>query len=186
MSRRLLACGFAGAMALTASLGAQSTPPRTPDQTPAQTRPKADDPAISGNTMVIVEGCLRPETDVPGRAVPEREHRPAVADADWVLTDTKMIKGMQPQVDGSSSAVGTSGTNAGPLMYTVKSANDHVHLGDHSNKRVSIEGVFTHEHRADNPVAYATDLVKLNASSIREVPGTCPKNDTSKRRPEKP
>jgi hypothetical protein len=165
MSRRLLGCGFAGAMALTVSLAAQSTP----SQTPAQ--PKSDDHSAHSAMAVTVEGCLRPETNVPGRAVPEREQRPAVADADWVLTDTKMIKGMQPQIDGSKSAVGTSGTKAPALMYKVKGDK----LGDYSNKRVRIEGTFTHEQRADNAVAFATDLVKLNATTISEVPGDCPK-----------
>ena len=177
MSRRILGCGLASALALTASLGAQ-----TPSQTPAQSAAKMDDSSMA----VTVDGCLRPETDVPGRAVPEREHRVAVADADWVLTDTKMVKGMQPQIDGSSSAVGTSGTKAPVLMYKVKSENDQVKLGDHSNKRVRIDGTFTHEHRAENPVAFATDLVKLNVTSITNISGDCPKNDSSKRQPEKP
>jgi hypothetical protein len=162
---------------LTASLAAQSTPP--------QPQAKTHDHAAMANMAVTIEGCLRPETDVPGRAVPERVHSQAVADADWVLTDTKMVKGMQPQVDGSSSAVGTSGTKAPALMYKVKTANDSVKLGDHSNKRVQIEGTFTHEHRADNPVSFATDLVKLNVAAIKDIAGDCPKNETDKRQPEK-
>lgn len=166
MSRRLLGCGFAGAMALTVSLAAQSAP----SQTPAKT--KADDHSAHAAMAVTVEGCLRPETNVPGRAVPEREHRPAVADADWVLTDTKMVKGMQPQVDGSQSAVGTSGTKAPALMYKVKGEN--LKFGDYKDKRVRIDGMFSHEQRADNPVAFATDLVKLNATTISEIPGDCP------------
>ncbi len=128
---------------------------------------------------VTVEGCLRPETSVPGRAVPEREHRPAVADADWVLTDTKMIKGMQPQIDGSSSAVGTSGTKAPALMYKVKGEN--VKFGDYSDKRVRIEGMFSHEARADNPAVFGADLVKLNATTITEIPGDCPKAQPEKK-----
>jgi hypothetical protein len=174
MSVRLLGCGFAGTMALTVSLAAQSAPSQTPAQAPAQA--KADDHAAM---MVTVEGCLRPETTVPGRAVPERVNRPAVADADWVLTDTKMVKGMQPQIDGSSSAVGTSGTKAPPLMYKVKS--ESLQLGEHANKRVQIEGMFSHEARADNPVAFGTDLVKLNATTIRDIPGDCPKNEPDKK-----
>jgi hypothetical protein len=176
MSCRLLGCGIASAMALTVSLGAQA-----PSQTPA----KMDDHKGMAAMMVTVEGCLRPETDVPGRAVPETVQRVATADADWVLTDTKMVKGMQPQVDGSTSAVGTSGANAPALMYKVKTESKDVKFAAHKNKRVQIDGTFSHEARADNSVAFAKDMVKLNATTMREVAGDCPSNDSSKRQPEK-
>jgi hypothetical protein len=52
---------------------------------------------------------------------------------------------------------------------------EELRMGDHAGRRVQIDGVFTHEKRADNPTAFAYDLVKLQGSAIREVPGECPK-----------
>ena len=175
MTRQLLGCGCACAMALTVSLGAQSqTAPATP---PAQ-QPSAM--SIDQGAMVTVEGCLVKETKVPGRDVPERERTPTVADEDYVLTDTKMIKGSAPQPEAQPNApqppdapVGTSGAAAAATMFKVKS--ETLKMGEHAGRRVQIDGMFTHEKRADNPTVFAYDLVKLNGMALREVPGDCPK-----------
>ena len=79
-------------------------------QTPAPAQAPAKMEGDHSAMMVTVEGCLRPETDVPGRHVPDRLRKPAVADADWVLTDTRMIKGTQPAAEGTKS--GPTGTSA--------------------------------------------------------------------------
>jgi hypothetical protein len=131
----------------------------------------AGDPAGT----VTVEGCLVREVDVPGRAVPEEARSRAVSDNDFVLTDTKMVKGSQPEAPAakpSDSPVGTSGTSA-PLMYKVK--GESLKMDEHAGQRVQIDGAFEHQDRAKNPVAYAFDLVRLNGTAIRQVPGDCPK-----------
>ena len=64
------------------------------------------------------------ETKVPGRDVPEAEHRVTVADEDYVLTDVRMIKGIAPEVAtnqvSTDKPVGTSGPTGMPPMYKVK------------------------------------------------------------------
>jgi hypothetical protein len=126
--------------------------------------------------MVTVEGCLYREIDVPGRNVPDRERTPVVADEDYVIADTKMIKGTPPEVPSappSDTPVGTSGTSAPANMYKVK--GEDLKMSDHAGQRVQIDGVFTQEKRADNPTVFPFDLVKLQGAAIREVPGDCPK-----------
>jgi hypothetical protein len=173
MTRRLLGCGFAGALALTAvSLGAQSAQaPSYPAQPPATAA------AVTQSSQVTVEGCLRHELEAHARKVPERQYKTTVADEDYVLTDTKMIKGSEPQPDKSAKTdqdrpTGTSGTTPASLMFKVKGSN--LHLADNVNHRVQIDGTFEHEKNAKNPPDFAFDLVRLNGTSIRQVPGDCP------------
>jgi hypothetical protein len=180
MTRGSFGYAFAGALALSVSLGAQSTAPQNPPAQPAP-RPSPTYPAPPAamprdQAMVTVEGCLYREIDVPGRNVPEGQRRPVVADEDYVIADTKMIKGERvavPSAPQSDALVGTSGTAAPPNMYKVK--GEDLKLSDHAGRRVQIDGVFTHEKRADNPTAFPFDLVKLQGAAIREVPGDCPK-----------
>jgi hypothetical protein len=180
MTRRLLGCGVACAMAgviTTGVLSAQSAPSQNPPtQTPAPTTATSNAATADQKDMVTVEGCLRLETKVPGRDVPESQQRVAVADADYILTDIKMIKGDAPELSAAQvppdKPVGTSGAGAMPPMYKVK--GETLEMGDHAGKRVQIDGTFEHEGRADNPKVFPYDLVRLRGSAIREVPGDCP------------
>jgi hypothetical protein len=176
MNRRFLGSGVALAMALTGALSAQSAPsPNPPAQTPAPSTATSNAATADQKDMVTVEGCLRAETKVPGRDVPEGEQRVTVADADYVLSDIKMIKGTAPEMTenqvSADKPVGTSGASAMPPMYKVK--GDSLNMGDHKGKRVQIDGTFEHEGRADNPKAFPYDLVRLQGSALREVPGDC-------------
>jgi hypothetical protein len=176
MNRRFLGSGVAMAMALTGALSAQSAPaPNPPAQTPSPSTATSNAATADQKDMVTVEGCLRAETKVPGRDVPEGEHRVTVADEDYVLTDVRMIKGIAPEVAtnqvSTDKPVGTSGPTGMPPMYKVK--GDSLKIADHKGKRVEIDGTFEHEGRADNAKVFANDLVRLQGSAIREVPGDC-------------
>jgi hypothetical protein len=177
MTRRLLGSGVACAMALTGVLSAQSAPSQNPPtQTPTPSTATSNAATADREDMVTVEGCLRLETKVAGRDVPEREYKTTVADNDYILTDVKMIKGTAPETTAAPATadkpVATSGAAAMPSMYKVK--GESLNMGDHKDKRVQIDGAFEHEGRADNPKVFPYDLVRLRGSSLREVPGDCP------------
>ena len=183
MTRRLLGCGVACAMALSGVLSAQSAPPQNPSaQTPTpstatSSAATADQKDADQKDIVTVEGCLVPETKTPGRNVPEAEQRVASADADYILSDITMIKGKAPELAAApqpaDKPIGTSGASAMPSMYKVK--GESLKMGDYAGKRVQIDGTFEHEGRADNPKVFANDLVRLQGTAIREVPGECGK-----------
>ncbi len=176
MTRRVLGCGVACAMALTGVLSAQSPSQNPPAQTSTPSTATSNAATADQQDMVTVEGCLRLETKVPGRDVPEREHQVTVADKDFILTDIKMIKGEAPEGSAAQvptdKPVGTSGAAAMPPMYKVK--GDTLEMGDHAGKRVQIDGTFEHEGRADNPKVFPYDLVRLRGTALREVAGECP------------
>jgi hypothetical protein len=183
MTRRLLGCGVACAMALSGVLSAQSAPPQNPPaQTPTpstatSSAATADQKDTDQKDVVTVEGCLRPETKTPARDVPEAEQRVTNADDDYVLSDITMIKGTAPELAAETQPadkpIGTSGASAMPPMYKVK--GESLKMGDHAGKRVQIDGTFEQEGRADNQKVFAKDLVRLRGTAIREVPGDCSK-----------
>jgi len=175
MTRRILASGFACAVALTATVAAQSTAQTTPTQTqpaPSVASPSAD----QSPAMVSVEGCVVREYETPGRKPPEEMEQRIKDKDDYILTDTKVVKGSAPSApapSSSSEAVGTSGVTPSSLMYFIEDI-DKGQLKDHVGHRVQIDGNFTNIDRAKNPVAYGTDLVEIHGTTIRQVPGTCP------------
>jgi hypothetical protein len=126
--------------------------------------------------MVIVEGCIFKEVDVPGRRPPDELRSRAVTDDDYVLTSTKVIAGSAPAASPAATAgdtpTGTSGTAARSLMYKVKGV-DKAQLAEHSGHRVQITGALEHLERAKLPVSFATDLVELRGTSIKGVDGEC-------------
>ena len=107
MKRQLLALGFACACsgaAFGASIPArQSQPPASPGQQYEAT----------AATAVIVEGCLMREADVPGRRPIAADRERVKRDDDYVLTDSKIVKGAAPDAvnprAGDPRPVGTSG-----------------------------------------------------------------------------
>ena len=97
----------------------------------------------------------------------------ANTDDDYILTETKVVKGAAPTMTRpSDSPTGTSGMAATALMYEIDEL-DKGQLKNHIGKRVQIEGTLEHPERAGNPVSYANDLVDLKGTSIRAVEGAC-------------
>jgi hypothetical protein len=160
MNRKLLAIGFACACSGTVVLNAhpQDTQPATP---------------LSG-AAVTVEGCLMREADVPGRTPVPADQERVKRDDDYILTQTAMVKGTAPTPSSGSPAAdkptGTSG--AAPLMFKVEKISTE-QLASYRGQRVQIDGTFRYPERATNVVSPATDLVKLDGTSIRSVRGDC-------------
>jgi hypothetical protein len=167
---RLLACGITCAAALTVSLGAQNPPQQSPSSSATQDRP-----AMAGE-MVTVEGCLFKEIDVPGRKPPEGEQSRVIRDNDYVIADTKMIKGTAPAASRSGrpgeAPTGTSGVVTSGPMFKVEEI-DLGQLEKNAGQRVQIDGVFQHLDRATAPVSSGNDLVKLRRTAMRKVAGEC-------------
>jgi hypothetical protein len=163
MSRKPYGWSVAGMFVLAAGLAAQEPPayPQPSSRTPAAQEQKA---------TVTVEGCLVREQDVPGRK-PNVAERAGVME-DYILTDTKIVKGSAPQASTAKPGepVGTSG--AASRMYDVKGLADDK-LKEFAGKRVQIEGTFSDVSR--NPTAGATeDLVDIQGTTIRAAAGDCP------------
>jgi hypothetical protein len=178
MTRRFLGCGFACAIALTASVAAQDPPTQPVQTSPPPTSSTDRTPDTAQVDIVTVEGCLMKEADVPGRKPPEDIRAKVEADGDYVLTSTKMIKGAAPSSGITSqpadTPVGTSGAPATSAMYEIEGrVKDQ--LEEHVGKRVQIDGAFQNIERAKNPVSFANDLVELRGTAIRPVAGDCPK-----------
>ena len=164
MNRRALAYGCIFGAALTVSASAQY-----PASSPS-TKPQA-------NAAVTVEGCLLREVDVPGRQPPESDRARVKGDDEYVLADTKMIKGTAPSAAEASkqdeTPTGTAGAARPPLLYKVEEI-EKAALAEHKGKRVQIDGSFAHLDRANNRPSAATDLVEIRGTAIRQVPGDCP------------
>ena len=154
MNRKISVCAFAAALALaTAAVGAQNPP--------QQNRPAAQTPATGQARMVTVEGCVRRETDLPGYKFDDADLD------DFVLTDTRMIKGTAParttaQTRPGGRPTGTSG--AATSMFEIEGISDAT-LASHAGHRVQIDGVFDDLN---------DDVVDIRGSAIRQVPGECP------------
>jgi hypothetical protein len=118
-----------------------------------------------------VEGCLYKEVDVPGRHVPDAMRSRTVTDEDYVLAKSRIIKGSAP----APVADPKPGQAAPPTdaMYKVKGSG--LKLGEHAGHRVQVDGTFDHEDRAGKPTHFAYDLVTLNGTALRQLPGDCPK-----------
>jgi hypothetical protein len=171
---RILGCALAGALALTASVAAQNPPSTPPAQQPPATRtPATQDKADRATASVTVEGCLLREADVPGRT-PNVAERAGIGE-DFILTQTKMIKGTAPSRTASTTkpgeAVGTSGTKPASMMFEVEgiSGDD---LKKHAGHRVQIDGMFGDLDAAN--AAGSDDLVDIRGVAIRQVAGECP------------
>jgi hypothetical protein len=167
---------------LTASVAAQN-PPQSP---PAQQPPAARTPATQDKTdradrakaPVTVEGCLLREEDVPGRK-PNVAERAGVGE-DFILTQSKMIKGTAPSHAASHAktgeAVGTSGTKSASMMFEVEGISG-ADLKAHAGHRVQIDGTFENIDNATKAADSKTpsdDLPEIRGVAIRQVAGECP------------
>ncbi len=154
MNRKFLGCAFAaGVITAAAAAGAQNPPPQ-------QTRPVTQT-AAGQSRMVTVEGCVRRETDLPAYKFDDADLD------DFVLTDTKMIKGTAPaptaaQARPGGRPTGTSG--AARSMFEIEGLPDAT-LETHAGQRVQIDGIF--EDLTD-------DIIDLRGTTIRKVAGDCP------------
>lgn len=166
--RRLLHAG-----AIAVALGVTAAAAQNPTTPPPPRNPASMDPAYSRTQarMVIVEGCVIREADLPGR------EPGAGSTDDYILTSTKMIKGAAPapaaQARPDETPTGTSGMGA---MYEIKGI-DGEKLKGHVGHRVQVEGVFEHIDRAQEPREKKTSsdqLTEIRATSIRQVAGECP------------
>jgi len=160
--------GFTFAMAIASAAYAQSPPKPAGGATSSASQ--------SAGVLVIVEGCVMKEVDVPSRKPAENLRSQAEADDEYVLTSTKMISGTAPAAAVASptgDATGTSGGVSAGLMYDIEGiAKDE--LRKQVGKRVQIEGMLDHHENAKLPVSFATDLVELKGTTIRTVSGACP------------
>lgn len=168
MSRNLFGTAVAGVFALTIGTAAQTYPakPQPQSSTPTPT-------AQEQTAAVTVEGCLMREQDVPGRK-PNVAERAGVME-DYILTNTKMVKGTAPAAATTAQpkpgeATGTSGSPA--RMYDVKGI-DGDQLKPLAGKRVQIDGTFADVTRSPS-AAPTEDLVDIRGTAIRPVSGECP------------
>jgi hypothetical protein len=158
MKRRLFELSIAGTIAFTAALtvgvAAQSQSPNSAGT------PSSSGPSSAAAGTVAVEGCLLKEVDVPGRRPPEDLIQQAERDNNFVLTTTSVTQGAAPA------------DAPGALMYKIQGLKKG-ELKNLAGKRVTIEGRFDKLGRAKNQVSFATDLVELKGTSIREAGGDC-------------
>jgi hypothetical protein len=167
MRRYLSGAAAAGLLAVAVGVAAQE--PQPYPQSPSQPRSPA---AQELKATVTVEGCLMREQDVPGRK-PNIAERAGVLE-DYILTNTKVIKGSAPQAGAGQArpgeATGTSGTTS--PMYDVKGIADE-QLKPLVGKRVQIDGAFADVSKS--PSAGATeDLADIRGTAIRSATGECP------------
>ena len=150
---------IASGIVMTAAVVASARPqdPSSQPQSPA--------------ASATVEGCLYREVDVPGRHVPDAMRSRTVTDEDYVLAKSRIVKGSAP-----SPVSDPKPDQAAPptdVMYKVKGSG--LKLGEHAGHRVQIDGTFDHADRAGKPATFAYDLVILNGTALRQLPGDCPK-----------
>jgi hypothetical protein len=167
MSRYLFGSAAAGLLALAVGVAAQE--PQPYPQTPSQPRSPS---AQEQKATVTVEGCLMREQDVPGRK-PNVAERAGVLE-DYILTNTKIVKGSAPQASTAQARPGEATGTSGALapMYDVKGIADE-QLKTLVGKRVQIDGAFGDVSRS--PSAGPTeDLVDIRGTAIRSAAGECP------------
>jgi len=171
------------ASVFTAALVAAQTP--QPQQTPPRSEPQATTPAGQQTTLV---GCLYREDQVPGRK-PNVAERGEVLE-DYILADA-LIATAQTRPGATPGATGTSGTTpASGNMYKVEGPPDE-RLKALVGKRVEVIGRIDPEGgpgatpgtpKPDRgPGPDDINLPEFEASSIREIPGTCPATPTPRK-----
>jgi hypothetical protein len=164
MSSTFFGFMLAGALT-TATVAAQDPPPQPAPQSPPIERPTpADRPVIYG-VPVTVEGCLAREDQVPG-GNPNIVEKAGITE-DYVLTNTKMVKGAAPAPSG--------GATTRSVMYEVEGIAEG-QLKSLLNQRVQIDGVFNSLDRAGAPSDKRTpndDPVELRGNTIRKAAGEC-------------
>jgi hypothetical protein len=118
-------------------------------QEPQQTQPQSG----NANQAITITGCVKPETDVPGRK-PNVVERAGVTE-DYILTNVKMAPG---------SAV--SGIGLSP-MYEIEGIAG-AELKKHINHQVELTGVIAADRRMDD------DAPDFTAVTMKMISATCP------------
>ena len=174
--------------ALSAAQAAQAPSPQ-PSTPPRQSQPSTQEPSdrstpqspptatTTAQTTATLVGCLYRESQVPGRT-PNVVERAGVLE-DYILADATMPPATRPGT--SPGAVGTSGAVPSTgNMYKVESIPDE-RLKALVGKRVEVSGRIDPEDglggastRDRGPGPDQVNLPEFEASSIREVSGTCP------------
>jgi hypothetical protein len=129
--------------------------------------PAAQDPTPAPKPVVVVEGCVATENEIPGRKENLAE-RAGLAE-DFILVNAKVVKGHAPAAARDDSG-GVVSAGLRP-MYEIGGLTDE-QLKIHVGRRVRIEGSFGNLDRGASPPKNE-DLVELNATTIRQIPGTC-------------
>jgi hypothetical protein len=175
MTTKLIVAGAIALGCSTAALTAQSQQPA-----PGATTPSPSTAAGPQSATTLV-GCLYREDQIPGRK-PNVAERAGILE-DYVLADASMPStGAKP--GATPGATGTSGSNAPATgtMYKVESIADD-RLKTLVGKRVEVMGRIDPEGGKAAPGSPAPDrglgpdqinLPEFEATSIREIPGTCP------------
>jgi hypothetical protein len=127
-----------------------------------QSRSAASQPA----GQVTLVGCLYRESAIPGRSVTQRG---GMLD-DYILADAAISR-----APGATGAVGTAGTvPAAGKLYEVERIADE-RLNPLVGKRVEVMGyIDADQEHMTGAAPDLTDLPEFEATSIREVSGTCP------------
>ncbi len=139
------------------------------DQYPTQKPPMP--PMPSGATMnrpageTTLVGCLYRESAIPGRSV---ALGPGATSDDYILVNAALAS-------GTPGAVGTGGAvPAAGKMYEVEQLED-ARLSPLVGKRVQITGRIDAEPKHLTGASHdLNDLPDFEATSIREIAGTCP------------
>ena len=105
--------------------------------------------------------------------MPDAMRSRTVTDEDYVLARAKVIKGNAPPPAVRAYAPRPTAAHRPRRMSKVKGSLSQ--LGEHAGHRVQVDGSFDHPNRSGRPVSFAHDLVIMNATAIRELPGDCPK-----------
>ena len=163
--------------ALAAAQGA-AQPQNPPAQTPQTPQPPG---ATAQQPTTTLVGCLYREDQVPGRK-PNVAERAGILE-DYILADASTASA-QTKPGATPGATGTAGTTpASVAMYKVEGPSDEK-LKALVGKRVEVTGRIDPEGIRGGAPGTATkdrglgpdqiNLPEFEATSIREVSGTCP------------
>jgi hypothetical protein len=170
MARRTITAGVVSALCAAVTLSAQAPRATSPAPTAA---PRSTTPVVGAQTVtsVTMTGCLYREQSVPGRT-------PNVAEKAGVLEDYILADASMPADEGKNTTLATGN------MYKVENIADEK-LRALVGKRVEVAGKIDPEGGAlGRPAAGPTpdkglgpdriNLPEFEATSIKEVAGTCP------------
>jgi hypothetical protein len=173
-----------------AAVAAQTTtqsPAPAPTQSPATSQPATPSPnpssASAAAGSITLVGCLMKEDEVPGRRSNVAERAGVLED--YILTDAQTAS----ETGSGSSTAGATGTSGSASatsniskMYKVEGIPDE-RLKSLVGKRVAVSGSVDADDRrevaptgtsgAATPTTPDDDMPEFEATSIREVPGSC-------------
>ena len=165
--------------AFAALLVAPLAAAQAPTQDPSKTQPQV---ATTVKPTTTFTGCLYREDQVPGRK-PNIAERAGILE-DYILTDATISDPQQQPKPAAGAPTGTAGTVASTgTTYKVENIPDE-RLKALVGKRVEVAGRIDPEGRTQlgvgggpradrGPGPDAVSLPEIEASSIREVAGTC-------------